>query len=103
MLQRPAAGVWGPWVEIWRGRGGPCVCEAEAEKAKESDGAAGNPKRTELQTEPYLPQEGMPGWGWGGCTEAWHQCWGEEVGPRQRPEQGQGKRPRMGWDEVGKA
>ena len=68
MLQRPAAGVWGPWVEIWRGRGGPCVCEAEAEKAEESDGAAGNPKPAELQTEPYLPQEGMPGWGWGGVA-----------------------------------
>lgn len=61
MLQRTAAGVWGPWVEIWRGRGSPCVRETEAEKAKESDGAAGNPRPTELQTEPYLPQEGMPG------------------------------------------
>ena len=30
-------------------------------------------------------------------------CCGEEAGPRQRPEQGQGKKPRMGWDEVGKA
>lgn len=34
---------------------------AEAEKARASDGAAGNPRPTELQSQPYLPREGVPG------------------------------------------
>lgn len=96
VLQRTAAGVWGPWVEIWRGRGGPCVCEAEAEKAKESDRAAGNPKPTELQTEPYLPQEGMPGWGWGGTQRPGTNTGGRKQGQGRGQSRVRGTGP--GWD-----